>query len=136
MAALSSWAVFETRIFFIMLARCASTVFTLILRRWAISLFLNPVQISSSISCSREVRDSGRRLRGGRIVSGKDALVRPLVVLAAGGMYFAPLQNNGKFCIEFSASWLTIVVGLYAVLLVFVNQKRLVQGGDCMLLLP
>lgn len=52
----------ETRIFFIMFARCASTVFTLIFKRWAISLFLNPVQISSRISCSRVVSVSGRRL--------------------------------------------------------------------------
>ena len=76
----------ETRIFFIIFARCASTVFTLIFNRWAISLFLNPVQINSRISCSRVVRASGRRLRGGSTGSGEGALVRLLLVLAAVGM--------------------------------------------------
>lgn len=51
---------FETRIFFIIFARCASTVFTLIFNRVPISLFLKPAQINSRISCSREVSDSGR----------------------------------------------------------------------------
>src|SRR6188508_3150082 len=73
MAAFSNCAVFETRIFFIMLARCASTVLTLIFSRWPISLFLNPAQINSRISCSRLVRDSGRFLRGGGATSAREA---------------------------------------------------------------
>src|SRR5207245_1908670 len=57
MAAFRSWAAFDTRSFFIMLARCASTVFTLILRRVPISRFLRPFQINWRISCSRSVKD-------------------------------------------------------------------------------
>src|SRR5688500_9879923 len=83
MAALRSCAVLETLIFFIIFARCASTVLTLILKRWAISLFLNPVQISSRISCSRMVRASGRLLRGGSTGSGETAFARLLVILGA-----------------------------------------------------
>lgn len=67
MDVLNSCAVLDTRIFFIMLARCASTVLTLILSRWPISLFLKPDQISWRISCSRLVKDSGRFIRGGGV---------------------------------------------------------------------
>src|SRR6476660_9944870 len=56
-----------------MLARCASTVLTLIFSRWPISLFLNPAQINSRISCSRLVKDSGRFLRGGAASSAREA---------------------------------------------------------------
>jgi hypothetical protein len=58
-AALSSCAVLLTRVFFIILARWASTVLTLMLRRVAISRFRSPDQINSRISCSRFVKASG-----------------------------------------------------------------------------
>ena len=81
----------DTRIFFIMLARCASTVFTLILSLVPISLFLNPAQINSRISCSRAVRDSGRFLRGGGSRSARDFRTRGL----AGGF-----GHNRQFSFE------------------------------------
>lgn len=84
----------ETRIFFIMLARCASTVFTLILSLVPISLFLNPAQINSRISCSREVSDSGRFLRGGGSRSARDLRTRGLLVALA-IIVSSPLNRRG-----------------------------------------
>lgn len=85
---------FDTRIFFIMLARCASTVFTLILSLVPISLFLNPAQINSRISCSRAVRDSGRFLRGGGSRSARDFRTRGLLVALA-IIVSSPLNRRG-----------------------------------------
>lgn len=67
-AAFKSWAVFDTRTFFIILARWASTVLTLIFNCWAISLFLNPDQMRWRISSSRLVKFSGRFRRDRGVV--------------------------------------------------------------------
>src|ERR1044071_8941005 len=68
-AVFSSCAVFDTLNFFIIFARWASTVLTLIFSRCPISLFLKPAQISSRISCSLDVNDSGLLARGGGSMS-------------------------------------------------------------------
>ena len=71
---------FDARIFFIMFARWASTVLTLILSRWQISLFLNPAQISSRISFSRLVSD--RFLWGGGVRLAREGLIFVFAVRA------------------------------------------------------
>src|SRR4030095_2993756 len=75
-----------------MLARCASTVFTLIFSRCPISLFLNPAQINSRISCSRLVNDSGRFFRGGGVRSASEARD---VALADRAMFFGSTFVGG-----------------------------------------
>jgi len=87
----SSCAVLDTRIFFIMLARCASTVLTLILSRWPISLFMKPAQISWRICCSRLVRDSGRLFLGGGVRLTKEDLD---LVLAIRAILYTPLRQS------------------------------------------
>lgn len=59
MAARRSWAVLETRTFFIMFARWASTVFTLMSSFAPISLFFRPPQIRRRICRSRVVKPRG-----------------------------------------------------------------------------
>src|SRR5262245_18383305 len=92
MAVFSSCAVLDTLVFFIRFARCASTVLTLVLSRWPISLFLKPAHISSRISCSRLVNDSGRFLRGGGSRSTREDLDLSRVVRAI----FAVLLMIGR----------------------------------------
>ena len=77
-----------------MLARWASTVLTLIFSRLPISLFLNPAQINSKISCSREVSDSGRRVRGGGSRFMRDFRGRGLALTLA-MMMTSPLIGSG-----------------------------------------
>src|SRR3990167_757536 len=94
MAFFKSCAVLDTRIFFIMFARCASTVFTLIFSFVPLSLFLNQAQINSRISCSRAVSGSGRFLRVGGSRSARDLRTRGFVVALA-IIVGSPLNRRG-----------------------------------------